>query len=89
MTLVSHGWIFPLLRRPLSGYEPVTVRLFLLASLPAYVVSLLVFQALQESLATSSLLNSDIASVVFAGVSLAQWLGVSVLFSIHRSRRAY
>lgn len=86
MTLVSHGWNFALLRRPLSGYESMSVRLFLLANLPAYFTSFFLFQSLQESASTSSRLNSDVSSAVFAAISVAQWIALSTLFSIRRSK---
>ena len=84
MNMIADGLDFALARRPIGGWEPISVRLFLLVNVPAYFASFFTFQLLQESAAGSSRSNSDLATLVFVVLSVAQWLAVSALLSMRR-----
>ena len=85
MTVVADGIAIVLARRPIGGWESFSVRWFLLLNLPAFFASAVTFQLLQSVAIGSSRLNSDLATIVFIVIAVAQWLGVSALVSLRRT----
>src|SRR5712692_5984493 len=83
-TLVADGLNFALARRPIGGWETAFVKLLELTNFPAFGAALASFHSLQATPHGTSQSNSDLATAVFCIVSLAQWLGISFLLSLHR-----
>lgn len=82
MVVVADGLNFALARRPIGGWESASVRVFQLMNLPAYAAAVVTFTIFQAMPSGNARRHSDLATVVFGIVSMAQWLGVSILLSI-------
>ena len=86
-TLVADGLTFALAHRPVSGWESPAFRAFQLVNMPAFAAALCTFQSLQEMPGGTSKQHSDIATVVYGVVAIAQWLILSLLLSVRPSIR--
>ena len=84
--MVADGLTFALARRPVGGWESRSFRAFQVVNLPAFVAALATFQSLQAMPGGTSKAHSDIATVVFGLVALAQWLALSFLLSVRSGR---
>ena len=67
--VVADGLNFALFRRPLGGWETAFGHLFQLFNLVPCLASLSAFATLQSAHLASSKANSDIATLVFCGLS--------------------
>ncbi|HEY0142230.1 MAG TPA: hypothetical protein VGF48_15135 [Thermoanaerobaculia bacterium] len=82
--IVADGLNFALARRPLGGWEPVSVRLYEVLNLPAVLAAHATFNALQARPTGTSRLHSDVATAVFVAVGTVQWLVCAMLLSLRR-----
>ena len=86
-TLVADGLTFALDRRSILGWESRSFRAFQLANLPAFAAASGTFHAMQEIPGGTSKRNSDIATMIYGIIAIAQCVMLSLLLSIRPSIR--
>ena len=86
-TMVADGLNFAIFRRPIAGWESLTIRAFELYNVAPFLGAVASFETLQTSSFGHSKLNSDIATGVFCLLALVQFGLIALVASFAGDRR--